>query len=505
MYKFNGQPKSEVTRDITDVAVDETVEKIGNGLFFHCEQLVTVNLLEGLRVIGAFAFGRCSSLQTVSIPSTVEVISEDAFCHCKSLTTIYLKEGLKSIGNRAFGSCTSLKHVSIPSTVEGIGREAFRICKSLESVEMKEGLKTIGSHSYYHCLALTEVSVPSTVFKIGAHAFAQCKSLVDIHLQEGLKTIGQMAFLKCTSLFAISLPKSLESTGFAVFLNCSTLMGVEFPLGIDVKMANTFSSCSALVNIFLPSSMSDKQGFCNSNSCSALEAVVDNQDIIETLSRRFDNRPMHKACYDAYQTKGEDILAITLSGSEEDIVDGLGMTPFHILATSARQRDDLLEALLEKYPVEVICRNDRNGKTMIEYLLVNRSPKAIPLIQRVLQKTLVDSMCSWSLNQWKISLLSMVMESGAWQGHAGIRYGSFKRIHDSLELFRRMEKASILELAIWKMAIGSTCQTSTDSRSMEREDDRIVCGADVIIPQVSGYLGGTTDWRMNPLIAGQAP
>ncbi|CAJ1949109.1 unnamed protein product [Cylindrotheca closterium] len=495
-YLFNGQSKSEVPRDITDVAVDDSVEKIADGLFFQCERLVAVDLLEGLRIIGAFAFGRCTSLTSISIPSTVEEISEDTFCYCKSLTTVHLENGLQSIGKRAFESCTSLTLLSIPSTVENIDRSAFRSCTSLKTVEMREGLKLIGSHSFYECKALTGISVPSTVWKIGAHAFAKCKSLVDVQFQDGgLKNIGQMTFHLCSSLFAISLPKSLESTGNALFLDCSTLLGVEFPLGINVKMENhTFASCSALVNIFIPPSIDDEEGFGKCTNCFALDRMIGNQDTTEALKTRFDNRPIHEACYYASRTTVYDMAAIPVSISEDGdtVVDSLGMSPFHIVATSANQRGDLLETLFDRYPLEVASRKDKNGKTMMDYLLINRSPKAIPLIQMVLQRTLVDPMSTWGLTDWKLNLSSMVMESDVWQGHAGIRRQSLKRVQNTLELFRRMEKTSLLELAIWKMAVGRICEMSTQSASMDREGYRIVGGADVIIPQVIRFVAGTS-------------
>lgn len=492
-YTYNGQSKSEVPRDIQHLIIkDSSLEKIGDGLLFQCERLVTVELMEGLCIVGAFAFGRCSKLASISIPSTVEEISEDAFCYCISLRTVHLPEGgLKSIGKRAFQSCTSLIQVSIPSTVESIGHSAFRSCTSLKSVEMKEGLQMIGSHSFFRCKAVTNISLPSTVWKIGPHAFAKCQALVDVALQEGLKSIGQMAFHMCTSLYALSLPKSLESIGNAAFLDCSTLLGVEFPVGINVKMENhTFASCSALVNLFIPPSIEDAEGFAKSNNCSALEAIVGDQDIVKTLKGRFLNRRIHETCYYESQSTVDDViaaLATSTNNNEDEVVDGLGMTPFHIVATSASQRVDLLKILLDNYPLEVVSRKDRIGRTMIDYLLINRSPKAIPLIQMVLQRTLVDSMSSWGLDTWRSNLMSLVMESSVWEGHYGIRRRSLKRIHDACELFRLMERTSLLELAIWKKGMVSNYEV-TESRNFDREGYRIVCGADVIIPSVLGFL-----------------
>ena len=71
--------------------------------------------IDGYRVvgIGAYAFGGCNGLTSITIPS-----------------------GVKSIGAYAFGECSDVISITIPSSVTSIGTYAFLNCKSLKNIEM---------------------------------------------------------------------------------------------------------------------------------------------------------------------------------------------------------------------------------------------------------------------------------------------------------------------------------------------------------------------------------
>lgn len=57
---------------------------------------------EGIRIIGARAFGYNLNLCSIKFPSTLERIGSEAFVGCKKLTHIELPESIKSIGGEAF-------------------------------------------------------------------------------------------------------------------------------------------------------------------------------------------------------------------------------------------------------------------------------------------------------------------------------------------------------------------------------------------------------------------
>ncbi len=63
------------------------------------------------------------------------MIDEGVFRHCDELVNVELHEGLESIHKESFGRCTSLRHISIPSTVDYIHWKAFNNCSDLAEIE----------------------------------------------------------------------------------------------------------------------------------------------------------------------------------------------------------------------------------------------------------------------------------------------------------------------------------------------------------------------------------
>ena len=76
------------------------------------------------------------------------------------ILTIEISDGITGIGDSAFSGCTGMAEVSIPDTVTTIGDYAFENCSSLTEVELPDGLEEIGSGAFAGCSSLTEVVVP---------------------------------------------------------------------------------------------------------------------------------------------------------------------------------------------------------------------------------------------------------------------------------------------------------------------------------------------------------
>lgn len=93
--------------------------------------------------IGAEAF-MDSSMVSVTIPSNVVEIEIDAFNSCLALETINMAEGLKTIGEYAFVACSSLKKVVIPNSVVNIKDGAFASCSSLKTATFGSNISYIG-------------------------------------------------------------------------------------------------------------------------------------------------------------------------------------------------------------------------------------------------------------------------------------------------------------------------------------------------------------------------
>ena len=100
-------------KHITKIHFPKTMETIGHGSFFHCEDLTSLELGENITSISAMAFSEC-----------------------KGLCDVVLNPGLKEIGRKAFAGCKSLNAIVIPKSVTYIGPEAFKDCENLVAVRM---------------------------------------------------------------------------------------------------------------------------------------------------------------------------------------------------------------------------------------------------------------------------------------------------------------------------------------------------------------------------------
>ena len=91
------------------------ITKVGKWACRWADNLVVVDIPEGVESIGFQAFWGCSSLTTVSFPRTLTSIGESAFSVCVSLDNVdLLHTNLQEIKPEAFKFCSELKSMMIP-------------------------------------------------------------------------------------------------------------------------------------------------------------------------------------------------------------------------------------------------------------------------------------------------------------------------------------------------------------------------------------------------------
>jgi hypothetical protein len=236
--------------------------------------------------IGAWAFFRCSSLESIIIPESVISIGMVAFQECSSLASIHIPASVTSIGGGAFQSCSSLESIAIPKAVTSIGDIAFRNCSGLiditvnwtttppainSNVFLDLTLSNITLHVPAKTRAIyeaTEVwkeftiveqpySCPSGTFGAGdALTWELCDGTLTISgsgvmpdyygnnqdntlpwysyleditaavIEMGVERVGFQSFIDCTNLESITLPASVTSIGDRAFVYCSRLTGI---------------------------------------------------------------------------------------------------------------------------------------------------------------------------------------------------------------------------------------------------------------------------------------
>lgn len=93
-----------------------------------------IELKEGTRVIAAYAFAECKTLESIKIPYGVENIGYQCFLCCYGLTEIELPKSLYELEMGAFWGCTGLSDIIIPKSVEVLGANAFYSWKSSQTI-----------------------------------------------------------------------------------------------------------------------------------------------------------------------------------------------------------------------------------------------------------------------------------------------------------------------------------------------------------------------------------
>lgn len=147
-YKYKDAPK--------DVYIPESyngskIVAIGESAFSNdfgrndC-QIESITIPSSVKEIEYFAFGRCNTLKTVNMAEGVEIIGVDAFLGC-GFEKVELPESVEKIGSCAFDGCSNLREINIPSSVD-IGDSAFNYSSKLGKVDAEDGWDFIFSNLF---------------------------------------------------------------------------------------------------------------------------------------------------------------------------------------------------------------------------------------------------------------------------------------------------------------------------------------------------------------------
>ena len=248
MGSFSSQeeiPWNQFLDKIEIVELGNGVTDVGDLAFGLCSSLKKVSLPEGLKSIGAFAFGYAdpgprNKLTEITIPSSVTSIGECAFLNA-ALESIVIPNDVETIGDSAFYTET-LKEVSMP-IVEGIS--FYDVFYNPEKVEITSGNAVPNEYFYDdhdRVNSLKSVILPKSIASIGNGAFYNCSSLTEITIPSSVTSIGDSAF-SYTAVESILIPKSVETIGFGAFAFC--------PLkaySVEVDNANYASKGGVLYN-----------------------------------------------------------------------------------------------------------------------------------------------------------------------------------------------------------------------------------------------------------------
>lgn len=187
----------------------------------------------------------------VVIPATINEmpvtgIADNVFQGCEYLQTIELPEGLKNIGDWAFAE-SSLTRIKLPESVSNIGENAFINCTSLEKVALPSNLREIKTCTFFGCVQLAEINLPKSLIRIGDWAFAYTPfATVDIG-SVAVTEIGVGAFAGCENLVSVKLPSGVKLVKAGAFQHCEKLASVVIPDEVETVAYSAFYGADEVI------------------------------------------------------------------------------------------------------------------------------------------------------------------------------------------------------------------------------------------------------------------
>lgn len=143
------------------------------------------NVKYPVTAIGAYAFCRCTNLNSITFPSKMVSIGEHSFDGCTSLASISFPDSVTTIEDNSFIGCTSLSMVNIGRGVTHLGSNTFKNCTNLHVVYFNPtgctNGGTWGNDTFRDCNALQEVYIGNNVSHMPSYLFAACSQLPDIY------------------------------------------------------------------------------------------------------------------------------------------------------------------------------------------------------------------------------------------------------------------------------------------------------------------------------------
>ena len=167
-YSDESTPKSVFYNmpEIKSVIVQEGITKLGNALFYRCQNMQTISLPSTLTELGYRIFAQGSGgfqsyggLTELTLPAGIQKLGGNALRQT-NITELVIPARVSVIEDYLLSTCTKLKTVRAESSV--LGSFMFVQCTALESLTISTNCKTFGSNMLTYCESLTTITYEGT-------------------------------------------------------------------------------------------------------------------------------------------------------------------------------------------------------------------------------------------------------------------------------------------------------------------------------------------------------
>ena len=167
-YSDESTPKSVFYNmpEIKSVIVQEGITKLGNALFYRCQNMQTISLPSTLTELGYRIFAQGSGgfqsyggLTELTLPAGIQKLGGNALRQT-NITELVIPARVSVIEDYFLSTCTKLKTVRAESSV--LGSFMFVWCSALENLTISVNCKTFGSNMLSYCESLTAITYEGT-------------------------------------------------------------------------------------------------------------------------------------------------------------------------------------------------------------------------------------------------------------------------------------------------------------------------------------------------------
>ena len=146
---------------LTKVSMSDTVTVIGEYAFNNCSSLKELTLSNSLTSIpNNMCYG--TAIESIVLPAKLITIGQSAFSGCSSLKQVIIPENVSEIGAYAFIRCISMESLIFKTNkLELIKQDTFAYCKKLSTVELPKSVKHLQSKVFDGCAELKSIKVSS--------------------------------------------------------------------------------------------------------------------------------------------------------------------------------------------------------------------------------------------------------------------------------------------------------------------------------------------------------